>query len=154
MILSADDYPAIRASIFLNLKRSDLPDDTIALPIYQGAAEAEVLARDPGAAERTGDDLERVKRAAMLLTAARIAPALRLPQQYTEYQGEQNFGKWDGTARALQLRAEALAEIDAYLTEAEQEATGLEPPTLFAVAHKPRCTDRIFVWPPAGWEGQ
>lgn len=72
-ILTSADFPAIRAALDVDLNAQTLPDTTIAQDIFLGAAEAELLRRVPTAAAMTGNDLARVKRALVWLTAAYLA---------------------------------------------------------------------------------
>src|SRR5436309_3365234 len=78
LLLSAGSYDAIRKSLDLGLDEKALPDEVIEYPIYGPAAEADVTAADPLAltyAEGTVAK-ERCIRAAIFLTAARLAPSL------------------------------------------------------------------------------
>jgi len=75
-ILSSDEYPAIRAALDTELNTTTLPDSTIALIIYQSAADQDVLNLDPDAESRTGEDANHVLRAAIFFCAARLAPAV------------------------------------------------------------------------------
>lgn len=77
-LLTAAEYPAIRAAIDVSLDAVALPDAMIALSIYAPAAEAEVLRQDPAAESRTGDALRRSRDAAVFYAAERLV--LRLPQ--------------------------------------------------------------------------
>ncbi len=130
-LLSTSDFPAIRAALDVSLKTTTLSDAVIALPIYQGAAEAEVLARDPLAASRTGAALQHVVNAAIFLTAAYLAPAL--PALTAETIGKYSYQRdVDWTARAAELRARADAELAALLTPATAQKGS--PPTMFGVA--------------------
>lgn len=72
-ILTALDYPAIRAALDVNITEQTLPDSVIAEDIFLGAAEAEVVRRVPDAETLIGENLARVKRAAIWLTAAYLA---------------------------------------------------------------------------------
>ena len=74
-LLLITDYPAIRAALDTELDAEVLPDSTIDLSIYRQAAEDDVLALHPEAESETGDNLDRVKRAAIFFCAARLAPA-------------------------------------------------------------------------------
>ena len=130
-LLDAADFPAIRAALDVSLKAQTLPDATIALPIYQGAAEAEVLARDPLAESRAGAALQRVVNAAIFLTAAYLAPAM--PALTAETIGKYSYErKTDWAARAADLRQRADVELAAVLTP--DVARSPRPPSLFAVA--------------------
>lgn len=75
-LLPMANYPAVRAALDLGLSTHDLPDATIELPIYKGAAERDVKAIDPDAESRTGDELEKAQNAAIYFCAARLAPSV------------------------------------------------------------------------------
>lgn len=79
-ILQANEYPEVRALIDTNLTSDDLPDDIIAMGVYQGEAEDLVVRWDPDAASRTGDELLKVKRAICCLIAAELI--LTQPEKY------------------------------------------------------------------------
>jgi hypothetical protein len=130
-LLDLPDYPAIRAALDVTLDAGLLPDALIGLPINVGAAEAEVLARDPAAATRTGVALQHVKNAAILLTAANLAPSL--PAFTAQAFGSTSFQHKpvDWVARAAQLRQRADDELASVLQPA---AVAPERPTMFAVA--------------------
>ena len=130
-LLSAADYPAIRAAIDVSLTARVLPDSVIGLPIYVDAAEAEVLARDPLAATRTGGELQHIQNAAVLLTAALLAPALPgyTAEDFSEYSYQR---KTDWATRAAELRKRAEAELAAVL-EPENPTTASKP-TMFTTA--------------------
>ena len=69
-ILDYSHYPAIRAAIDTSLDSEALPDDVISLPIYAGAADAEVETRDPLWATRQGDPLVQLTNAETLIVPA------------------------------------------------------------------------------------
>jgi len=114
-LLTAAAYPAIRASLDTELTAADLPDAIIQMDIYSGAAEADVLTRDPLAAGRVGADGARVLRAAIFFAAAALAPvvALRTTEQLPDYSYQRTVVRWDERARLL--RARGTAELDAIL---------------------------------------
>ena len=130
-LITSADYPAIRAAIDTSLDTTSLPDATIALDIYAGAAMRLVLARDPAAATRTGDALARVTAAAVYYTAARLI--LALPQITREAYPEQSYQRQDVNVseRAAYLTSLADAELDAVLGDAA--TAGM--PTMFAAGH-------------------
>ncbi len=110
-LLDPSDFNAIRAAIDTDLTAEDVPDEIVALAIYQGAGEAEVLRRVPGAADLTGDDAESVKVAAVLFTASLLATGLpRITQEKIgsySYSLARGSGDLAGIAAALRRRAEA-----------------------------------------------
>jgi hypothetical protein len=111
-LLATRDYPEVRAALRVGLDDNTLPDEVIGMVQYQGAAEAELLRRDSIAATRTGAAGLRVKSAAILLTAAYLAPAMPLPESET-IEGGRYVSKLDTgrTALAESLRARAFAEL-------------------------------------------
>lgn len=76
LITTTANCDLIRAAIDTSLTAEALPNATIALDVYLGAAEREVKARDTAWASRTGDELTALKTAVAYLTAARLAPAV------------------------------------------------------------------------------
>lgn len=130
-LLSAADYPAIRAAIDVSLTARVLPDSVIGLPIYVDAAEAEVLARDPLAESRTGAALQHVTNAALLLVASFLAAAMPgyTAEDFSDYSYQR---KDDWAARAAELRQRAEAELAAVL--AASAPTTYNRPTMFTVA--------------------
>jgi len=130
-LLSSDDYPAIRAAIDVSLDSALLPDTIIALDLYIGAGQRDVLAIDPLAETRMGDDLLHAQTAAILFTAARLCGAVpqitreRFPDH--EYQRQD----MDAEARAATLRTHASSELDAYLDPGDLVS---DRPTRFTTA--------------------
>lgn len=76
-ILSVADYPAVRAAIDVSLGENNLPDSTIALPIFHAAAERWVRGRDPNAETYTpgSANAEAIKQSAIYACAALIIGA-------------------------------------------------------------------------------
>lgn len=130
-LLTTADYPAIRAALDVSLTARDLPDSVIGLAIYVGAAEAEVLVRDPVAASRIGAEKQHLVNAAVFLTAAYLAPALPAltKERFAEYSYEQEV---DWLARAADLRRRFEAELAAVL--APNDAATYSRPTMFTTA--------------------
>lgn len=131
-LLSAAEYPAIRAAIDIALDSTTLPDSIIALDMYVGAGQRDVLLIDPLAESRTGNDLLHATTAAILFTAARLVGALPqiVKETFPDHSYERN--KVDAAARAAELRALAGAELDAYLDPGDLAS---DRPTMFGVAH-------------------
>lgn len=129
-LIAPDDYPAVRAALDTSLTKKMLPDNVIALKIYQGRAESLVTGRDPDAATRTGDDRQRIQRAVIYLTAALIAPAvpqiLQSRGQYLSYQ--RRVIDWE--KRAAELKQMAHDEIDELLNP----DGAIARPVMFTVA--------------------
>lgn len=129
-LLTSANYPAIRSALDASLDSTILPDAVIAYDIYHRAAELEVLTRDPDAETRTGDDLTRVRTAAMLYCAAFLAPAIPMltREEATEYAYTRQAVDWQKLAATLRARADAL--IEAVLTP--DDITPLMP-TMFVL---------------------
>lgn len=120
-LLTSNDYAAVRAALGMGVTATLLPDTTIAMPQFQSAAEAEIIRLDASAASRTGTAGQRVRAAAILLTAAYLAPAVPLYQSETLDGGRYSYEARDWAALASHLRGRALAELAA--------ATGNTPET-------------------------
>jgi hypothetical protein len=130
-MLTAADYSAIRAALDPEMTAEDLPDAIIEEPIYAAAAELELLARVPTASTLTGAALTHIRNAVILLTAARIAPAMISITQQTLGAYGYSASPIDWFKRAAELRARAEQEIGLALGES---APGVRPFTLFGVA--------------------
>lgn len=128
-LLTASEYPAIRAAIDVSLDATLLPDSVIALPIYAGAADTDVQSRDPLWASRTGTALQRLVNAAIYLAAASLCPAIPqiIQEQTTEHTYQRRSVDW--TALAGELRGRAEAELAAVIESDAQ----IERPTMFTV---------------------
>ncbi len=132
-ILTADDYPAIRAALDVGLNAQQLPDATIAQGIFLEAAEAELVKQVPTAASLTGDDLKRVKRALVWLTAAYLAHSVVRLTSLSVQTRDLSYSRqtFDPDEKAAELRARAQGEIDMLLTPTESAA---RRPTAFTLA--------------------
>lgn len=132
-ILSDTDYPAIRAALDVGLNAQQLPDAIIEQDIFLGAAEAELVRRVPDAASKTGEDLKRVKRAAVWLTAALLAHSVVRITSMSIQTRDLSYSRqtFDPDEKAAELRSRAEAEIAMLLTP-----TAATParPTMFALA--------------------
>lgn len=128
-LLTPADYPAIRAALDVSLTPAVLPDAVIEMPIFLGAAEMEVAARDPAAGTREGDALQRLKNAVIYFAAANLAPVvpIYLRERLLSYEYQRPAVDWN--ARAADLRAQAEAELVAVLG-----SQTVERPTFFALA--------------------
>lgn len=116
-ILTPADFPEVRAALSPDLGKDELPDAIIGRDVYQGAAEAEVLAIDPAALVHTDPaDQAHVRLATIYLTAARLA--LRLTQitseKFTQY--AVTIVPKDLNALYSFLRSQALDELAAIST--------------------------------------
>lgn len=132
-ILASTDYPAIRAAIDTDLDTGTLSDNAIGLNIYAGAADQDVYARDPDADSRTGEDANRIKRAAVYFCAARLCPAVVRITSLSVTARDLNYSKptFDPDERAADLRQMAEDELEAIL-DPDEDTPGR--PTMFTYA--------------------
>lgn len=128
------DYPAIRAALDITLDEAALPDTTIAMDVYLGAAEREVRASVSLPSPPVGENLERVRTAIILITAANLAPAI--PQMQSEQLGDYLYKKQavDWKKLAEELRSRANSELTALLTTDIVEQATRYRHTSFAAA--------------------
>ena len=133
-ILSSSDYPAIRAALDVGLNAQQLPDATIAQDIFLGAAEADLLRRVPTAASMAGEDLARVKRALVWLTAAFLAHSVIRITSMSIQTRDLSYSRqtFDPDEKAAELRARAEAEFSMLLTPTEVAPAR---PTMFTLAN-------------------
>lgn len=133
-LIGSAEYPGIRAALDSALDAASLPDAVIAQSIHIGAAIDEVIARYPTAETETDANIvKRLKRAAIFLTAARLAPVVVRITALTITKGDVNYSKqvFDPTKRAEELRALAEKELEAVLEPTTQAASR---PIMFTVA--------------------
>jgi len=130
-ILTISDFPAVRACIDVKLTESDLPDDVILEPIYRGAAESWVISRDAIAESRTGEDAEKVSRAAIFYLASLLVPAVARLTSVSVQTSDISYSRppMDIPARVSELRALAESEISSLLAP---ESNTPERPTMFS----------------------
>ena len=115
-ILGEEDFDSIRLAISTDLTEDDLPDTTIALPIYLGAAERWAKSVDPSIDTRTDDKLEAAQNAVALKTASLLIVALPILQREEFALGEgYTRQKVDTDQVSKSLAARAQAELDSYL---------------------------------------
>lgn len=116
-ILTTLDYSAIRAALDVNITAQTLPDSVIAEDIFQGAAEDDVLRRVPDAETLTGDNLARVKRAAIWLTAAYLAHSVARITSMNIQTRDMSYSRqtFDPDEKAAELRQRAEREFAALL---------------------------------------
>lgn len=134
--LTSAQWPEVRAVIDISLDSSALPDATIALGSFQGAAEAEVKAALPNWASYTdanSAEYQRTQRAAIYLIAARISRSL--PALTSETFGNYRYQLQvaDPAERSALLEDQAAAEIAAVLDPAGDADLAFFPHT-FTVA--------------------
>lgn len=129
------DHDAVRAVIDTSLTEDVLPDLTIELSAFAGAAIDAIEARDDQAQTRTGDEAARLNRALVYLTAANLLPSV--PQLVSEKLGPVSTTRlatnWQERAADLRLRADE--EIQAVL---DSETVAPSRPTVFATARGTR----------------
>lgn len=132
-LITASDYDAVRKALDVELDADTLSDDVIGLDIYAGAAERDVLARDPLAAVRSGVDAQRVRTAVILYTAAYLAPVL--PRLTGEHHADYSYTRQaiDPDELAGTLRARANQEL-AIILEPNVPVTASRPPMFMAIA--------------------
>ncbi len=118
MALTSADWPAVRAALDTQLDTNSLQDVVIALDIFSGAADQDVLALDPDAESRTGEDGNRITRAAIFFCAARLAPVVLRLLNVSALTRDLRYGKpvVDPDERANELRGMAVEEINEILT--------------------------------------
>jgi hypothetical protein len=134
-ILTPADYPEVRAALSPDLGPDELPDDIIHRDVYQGAAEAEVLAIDPDALVHTDPaDRAHVRLATIYLTAARLA--LRLTQIASERFAQYAVTLVPKDLNALYsfLRSQALEELGAISTIPDTLPESVLPPAMVLAA--------------------
>ena len=113
-ILPVSNYPDVRAAIDVTLTTNDLPDPIIGSDVYKGAAEDDVLKRVSDAASKTGNDLKRVQRAAVLFCAARLIPSVIQITSLSTTVRDMSISRpaWKWEDRAEELRNQANAQLD------------------------------------------
>ncbi len=127
--LTTAQYPAIRVAIDVTITEAKLPDATIAQAPYHPAAEAEVAAR-LGILLAAATGQEGAKRAVILLTAAKLVPALPSITRRTIGDSTTTYQREKQGDRARALRRDALDELAALkMTLTGETATVL--PTIF-----------------------
>lgn len=134
VILTDQDYESVRQAIDTTLDDVSLPDDTIALSIFQGRAELECMEQDPAWNTRTGAALQHLRNAAILFTAAYIVTSLS--RNDSEVFGQRYQFKrtlLSASVLASSLQAQAQSEMDAILLTADVVA---ERPTFFALGDR------------------
>jgi hypothetical protein len=109
-LLGQAQFRDVRAAIAPDLvdDQGVLPDEVIGSDVYAGSAVREVLAIDPLAGTRAGDEFRRVQTAAILFCAARLAP--RVADVTRETIGPYSIGSQprDFAALADELRYQGL----------------------------------------------
>lgn len=136
-LIDADSYNEVRATIDVSLTSRQLPDDVIAMSVYQGLAEREVIRAYPTAVADLDDPVlgPHIKRAVVFLTASYLVPQV-------PFVIKENFGNYTYTRKEIDLEGLAdnlrgLAENElAILNDAEVDYSPV--PTLFTTAKASR----------------
>lgn len=130
ILTNPTDFPAVRAAIDTSLTAAALPDATIALDIYLGAAELYIISRDADAESRTGDAETHIKNATTYYLAALLIPAVPHLQEVSDRSIKyKRQADWDALEAQLRGRVEYhLAQV----LEPSEKAPGR--PVMFAVA--------------------
>jgi hypothetical protein len=126
------DYPAIRAALDITLTAAKLPDEVIASAPYHPAAEAEVTRRLGDLADDAVGQTAAV-RAVVLLTAARLLPALPNITQRRLGDSSVSLQPMAMDRRLRELRAMAAQELAALRAQLDPNAPAAVP-TVFTVA--------------------
>jgi len=141
-ILANADYPAIRASIHTGLDKSVVSDTAITDGGFTTDAEEEIRQRGIDYDALDSEEQARAKRAAVLLAAAYLAPAVRgLVQSLSaSRQGvSYTLPAFSGEKRAAELLERANAILATVTIADSAEASGVgSMPTLFATASSRR----------------
>jgi hypothetical protein len=119
-LLPIDRYNDIRYALDPTLGDEAVPDDIIASDLFLGEAERWVLANDPSAGTRTGEELKAVYRAIIYYTAGLLSQGT--PQNKQENMaGHSATLSYAETAseRTARLLGLAQAALDTYLVEIE-----------------------------------
>ena len=121
-IISASEYPAIRANIHYRLTAKLMPDTMIALPTFAPEAELDLLALLPDAESFTGTKLSRAKNVVIYWTAARLIPSVPQVTSHSFLGDRQAFQTvdWEKHVEYLLGRADDnLGELDVFVNTIE-----------------------------------
>jgi hypothetical protein len=122
----------VRANIDPMMPAGALPDATIKLESFAGAAIAEVKRRDLLWADREGDDANALNRAADYITAARIIAVYpNITMKQSDADVKQQREPFDAEARIAWLRGNAETELSS--VTGDGTATDAMP-TIFGLA--------------------
>lgn len=126
---------AVRKALDVSIEPSTLPDTTIQLGIYLGAAEAELLDRVDDADDSEHPDRPRVLRALTYLTAELLAPAVFPVTSLSAQTHDLSYSRqvFNPEKKAAELRARAEKEI-ARLLEPGNTDAGVIMPIFFSTA--------------------
>lgn len=130
-LIAETDGEKVRAVLDIRLTAEMVPDSTIMLDPFAGAAVRAIKSADPSWATRTETELERLRAATVYYTAANMVYAL--PFIVSENVGGYSYDikAVDPAVRAAQLRALGDSELAAVTLSTE-----LDPyiPTVFTTA--------------------
>jgi hypothetical protein len=134
-LLTPDDYPEVRAALHVNLSPDLLPNSVIAMDIHHANAEAQVIARDPQAESRVGEQAVHLRRAAIFLLGALLAPSVEMMSSESIPGGGYRYQRpeVDWATKAQLLRQRADEELSAVLEPGDR--TGNRA-SLFTVARR------------------
>jgi hypothetical protein len=112
LLLDVSDAKEVRAAIGTQVTPADVTDDLVMLDVYAGVATDRVLEWRDSLAPTLPDADPRLRRAAIYLTAALIAPTVPhlLSERTPDYQFQQQALP-DPTARVAQLEQEAFNAV-------------------------------------------
>lgn len=133
-ILSAENYPSVRAAIGVEIDTTMLPDEVLSLPIYKDEAERFIMRNLTEAqytAEETKDEADY---AAILYLASLVAPTLRIVQQEKLVAGQIVYERTDLKALAERLREQAMQRINDVINQTTSDSE--TNPNFFGVAHR------------------
>lgn len=115
-LITTADYQEIREIIDITLTLDELPNEQIGRDAFVGQAQRLVLARDPEAESRTGDELASVRLAALYYAAALLCPTIPILKTVRSEGESIERNPPDLIARAAELRAQAVQMLDSVLT--------------------------------------
>jgi hypothetical protein len=121
ILIDSGDYAMVRAALDVALDETKLPDTTITLDIYLGAAEREAKSRDSSWASREDDELAQLKAATAYLTAARMVYAVIPLTAISAQTRDISYSRpaWDAEKKRADLMAMAESEFNELLTPSE-----------------------------------
>lgn len=122
----------VRAAILISLTARALPDETIKLDIFAGAAIAEVKRRDPQWESRSEDDLAALNRAADYITASKLVKSVPV---ITAIRNETGAGvqqaAYDPDKREAELLGMAESELSSVIGDGSATSS---MPVMFGLA--------------------
>ena len=128
------DYEAIRKRINHTLDDTMLPDATIALDIYSGKAEDDVVAQLENPDGLTAAEQVKVKRSCISRCAAELIPAVRSTYRRMEGEVSAEVEKREWVALQQYLFESADAEIAGLVKPANESSTSSGTFMIFDVA--------------------